>query len=163
MSGLKRWVLGGWLLVALTGLAAADQKNMMSVTVEQAAVRATPSFLGKIVASLAYGDRVAVVAEKQDWVEVALPQGGDGWLHSSALTTKVVVLQSGQNVSQSASSSEVALAGKGFNEQVETQYQDESHLDYTWVNRMEKIVFSPDVLVKFLAEGGITGDQGGGN
>ena len=45
-----------------------------------------------------------------------------GWIHQSALTSKQIVMNSGAAVSSSANSQEIALAGKGFNEDVERQY-----------------------------------------
>jgi len=146
------------LVISITAFA--DQ-NMMSVTVREAPVRATPSFLGRILTTLVYGDRVQVVSTRGDWVQVALPSGtGNGWLAASALTKKEIVLKSGGNVSQGASSSEVALAGKGFNEQVEQQYQSETKLDYSEVNRMEKDTIPANKLIAFLKAGGLEG-QGG--
>ena len=45
-------------------------------------------------------------------------------MSTSALQTKKIVLAAGsENVQQGASSGEVALAGKGFNEDVEQQYK----------------------------------------
>lgn len=81
-------------------------------------------------------------------------------MHSSELTEKQLALKAGSNVGQSASGSEVALAGKGFNEQVEQQYKSEKHIDYTWVDRMEKIAYPPERLVQFLEAGEL---HGGGN
>jgi len=145
------------LSLAFSVIAFADQ-NMMSVTVREAPVRATPSFLGRILTTLAYGDRVHVVSTRGDWVQVALPSGnGNGWLAASALTQKEIVLQSGGNVSQGASSSEVALAGKGFNEQVEQQYQKDTDLDYGEVDLMEKDTIPSDTLIAFLKAGGLEG------
>ena len=45
-------------------------------------------------------------------------------MHSSALTTKTIVLKAGaENVRTSATGGEIALAGKGFSEEVEKQYK----------------------------------------
>ncbi|MEW5818479.1 MAG: SH3 domain-containing protein, partial [Spirochaetota bacterium] len=87
---------------------------------------------------------------------------GDGWVHSSALTAKQIVLKAGdKDVQQSASSSEVALAGKGFNKEVEAEYKEKNNIDYTWIDQMEKIVFPPDKLLAFLSEGGLKPVEGG--
>ena len=49
------------LFITLTGFAVfAIEQKMMSIQVKKGAVRSSPSFLGKIVAQLKYGDRVAV-------------------------------------------------------------------------------------------------------
>ncbi len=133
----------------------------MSVTVKETQARATPRFLGKVLASLAYGDQVQVLETRGDWARISLPSGkGEGWVSLKALTGKRIVLKSGAEASQSASSGEVALAGKGFNADVEAQYRQEQKLDYTWVDRMEAAVVTPSDLSSFIAQGGLA-EQGG--
>ncbi|HUX21577.1 MAG TPA: SH3 domain-containing protein [Spirochaetia bacterium] len=156
---MRKFLIILCLLAATTGVAF-SQAKVMSVTVKEAPVRATPSFLGKIVADLSYGAQVEVVETQSGWVKVNLPSGqGTGWLHSSELTEQKLAVKSGSNVNQSASGSEVALAGKGFNKQVEDQYKSEKNLDYTWVDKMEKISYKPQQLVTFLEEGDLQGGQ----
>lgn len=160
MSSVKLPVICAIILFALTSVYAAD--NMMSVQVKETQVRATPTFLGTILAALAYGDRVNVLEESKGWAKVEIPGGkGTGWVNISALTEKRIVLKAGaEDVDKTASSSEVALAGKGFNEEVEAKYKEDTNLDYTWVDRMEQFVFPPDELVSFLLEGGLTPAEG---
>jgi uncharacterized protein YgiM (DUF1202 family) len=136
----------------------------MSVTVKQTQVREKPSFLGRILGVLAYGDRVTVLDQtNKAWVKVTGPDGKlTGWVSASALTTKKIELAAGsENVQQSASSGEVALAGKGFNETVEKEYKAEGKLDYTWVDKMEKITVSPEQLSAFITQGGLASPDGG--
>jgi len=142
------------LLLAAAVLVCA-QTRQMSVTIKEAQARGTPSHLGTIVGTLPYGARVAVLGEQAGWVRVALPSGGEGWLHSSALTEKRIVLQAGGSVQQSASSSEVALAGKGFNKELEDRYRTEKNIDYSWVDRMEKFPVSPEQVAAFYRDGGL--------
>jgi hypothetical protein len=133
----------------------------MSVQVRETQVRGTPSFLGKIIAVLSYGDQVEIVEEAKGWFKITVPATGDaGWVSGSALSEKRIVLKSGAgDVSSTASSSEVALAGKGFNEQVEAQYRSDTNLDYAWIDRMEDIAYPPDELIAFLAEGELRGAE----
>ncbi len=152
-----RWFVFG-LLVAAAAISF-GQARQMSVTVREAQARATPSALGTIVGVLPYGARVTVVAQQGAWMRVALPAGGQGWLHSSALTTKQVVLQAGGSVQQTASSSEVALAGKGFNKELEDQYRAEKKIDYSWVDRMEQFQVSTQQAAAFLREGGLRAQE----
>ena len=51
----------------------------MSVQVKKGDVRSTPSFLGKIVARLSYGDQVQVQGAKGPWMLVDLVDSGNGW------------------------------------------------------------------------------------
>ena len=55
----------------------------------------------------------------------------------------------------------MALAGKGFNESVEKEYKAEGNVDYTWVERMQQIVVSPDQLAAFINQGGLSSPEGG--
>ncbi len=150
----KRSILAVALaLAALACLGAAP----MSVIVKETQIRATPTYLGKILVVARYGDRLEVIEKQNGWAKVSLPSGkGQGWVNLSALSTKQVALKAGEAAATSgASSGEVALAGKGFNKEVEAQYRDETQLDYTWIDRMEGFRVSPEQIVAFLQAGGL--------
>jgi uncharacterized protein YgiM (DUF1202 family) len=149
------------LVLAATAAFAADPVQM-SVKVKETQVRAAASYVGKIVAVLAYGDRVTILEKQKDWARVSLPaKKAEGWVNLAALQDKAIVLKAGaENVEKSASSGEVALAGKGFNAEVEAKYRQDNSLDYTWVDRMEKFVVSPAQVSAFLAQGGLTVEGG---
>jgi len=159
-----RFLVAAALLLAAGAAFAADQ---MSVTVKQTQIRDKPSYLGKILGSLSYGDRITVLDQPagapKGWLKIAGPDGKlQGWVSSSALTTKKIELAAGsQNVEQGASSGEVALAGKGFNEAVEKQYRQDGKLDYTWVDRMAQITVSPEQISDFINQGGLSSPEGG--
>ncbi len=129
-----------------------------SVQVRTGQVRSQPSFLGRVVARLAYGDRVRVRGKKGSWTRITVPETHEeGWMHTSALTKKKIVFDPGaMDVKEEATSTELALAGKGFNQDVEgefkTRHQD---LDYAVIDRMEQIVISPEQIQEFLREGGL--------
>jgi uncharacterized protein YgiM (DUF1202 family) len=135
----------------------------MNVQVKESELRATPSFLGKITAKVVYGDRVTVMEKSGAWRKVSLKSGVQGWINSSALTTKKIILQAGQsNVQTGATQNELALAGKGFNNQVESSYMAQNQkLDYTWLNQMEKFKITPDQMTVFLAKGDVVPAEGG--
>jgi uncharacterized protein YgiM (DUF1202 family) len=159
---MRMRLLAAALLLVTAGAAFGAE---MSVTVKQTQVRDKPSFLGKILGTLSYGDRVTVLDQSNKaWVKVSGPDGKlQGWVSASALTTKKIELAAGsENVQQGASSGEVALAGKGFNETVEQEYKADGKLDYTWVDKMEKITVSPDQLSAFITQGGLAAPEGGG-
>jgi len=153
-----------FFLICATALAAfAAGKKMMSVQVNTGVVRVTPSFLGVIVTQLSYGDRVYVLEEKESWTRVGLsPNADKGWIHSSALTPKKIVMKAGtEDVEVGTSGEEIALAGKGFNEQVESEFRAEnSNLDFTWIDRMEKYVVSEKRMKRFLKEGELSCEGG---
>ena len=156
------------IVCLMLGSAAAFAANppQMSVIVKQTQVRATPSFLGKVLGVLAYGDKVTILDQpagaSKSWMKIGVPEKNlQGWVSASALTEKEVKLQAGsENVQQGASSGEVALAGKGFNEEVEKQYKADGKLDYTWVDRMETYNPTDSQVAAFLKQGGLNTSGG---
>lgn len=147
------------LYVAFTGFA--ESPKTMSVQVREGQLRSTPSYLAEIIARPAYGDRVEIIQDKGPWKKVA-NRGVQGWMHISALTVKNIVLKAGAaNVQTTATGSEIALAGKGFSEEVEKQYKKLNRsLNYAWVDRMEKFQVSPKQMQAFLKEGSVIPVEG---
>lgn len=153
-----------FLMICLNGFPAfaADQK-MMSIQVKKGEIRSTPSFLGTIVARLSYGDRVFVREERGPWTRVSLPGSNrEGWIHTSVLTSKKIVLNPGaKDVQTSATNDELALAGKGFNKQVENEFREKNpNINYAWIDRMEKFVVSQKRIKQFLKEGELSTEGG---
>ena len=137
----------------------------LSVQVKESEIRATPSFLGEIVARVMYGDRVEVMEKSGSWEKVSLEDAAiQGWMHESALTTKRIILQAGQtDVQTETSQDELALAGKGFNKQVEEEFMEQNKdLDYTWIDRMENFEVTPEMMETFLAKGEVIPSSEGG-
>jgi len=146
-----------FLLIFFNGFPAfAAEQKIMSIQVKKGEIRSTPSFLSNIVARLSYGDRVYVLEERGSWVRVGLQGNSNGgWIHASVLTSKKIVLNPGNaGVQTSASSDELALAGKGFSKQVENEFRGKNpNINYAWIDRMEKFVVSQKQIKQFLKEG----------
>lgn len=139
------------------------QNQNMSVQVQDGKLRADPSFLGKVVGSVMYGDQVTVVRQQTPWFYVSAKGGTlNGWIHQSALSEKEIVLRAGSaDVSKTASQREVALAGKGFNADVEKEFKSRNpKLSFEWVDRMEKFIVSDDDVRRFLREGALSPEGG---
>ncbi len=150
-------------LIAIVATAVAGGPVAMSVQVKSGQMRETPSFLGKLVAPLNYGDRVQVLEQQGDWSKITGPGGQAGWIHTSALTKKKIAMKAGdQNAQTGASGDELALAGKGFNSAVEADFKAKNpNVDFTWVDKMEKIKVAPESMQQFLKNGGIQPAEGG--
>jgi len=151
---MKKWILICCAALMATGAWAAKE---MSVQVRDGQLRNRASFLGTVVGTVAYGDRVTVNQTQAGWCEVSLA-GKTGWIHESALTPKKVVLASGTADArvQSVGSEEVALAGKGFSKEVEAEYKKQNqNVDYTWVDWMGQQTVSSERLVAFLKQGNL--------
>ncbi|MEI6564581.1 MAG: SH3 domain-containing protein [bacterium] len=151
-------VMGGVGLSAALTFAATT--TVMSVQINKADLRETPSYLGKVVTSLAYGDKVTIQSENGAWLQVSA-SGQSGWLHNSALTKKNIVMKSGAGAQTSASSGEMALAGKGFNSDVEAQFKNNhKEINFAPIDKMEKIKI-PIADIQEFAKAGKLHSAGG--
>ena len=126
----------------------------LSVQVKQAQLRSTPFFWGSVKAVLAYGDKVELIEDRGAWKMVAIRKS-KGWMHMSALTTNRIVLQAGKvDVKTGATSSELALAGKGFNAKVEAEFKRKNRdIDFTKVDKMEALAIKSAQMQTFLKQG----------
>ncbi len=130
----------------------------MSVQVRNCKVRKTPSQLAPVVTTVDYGARVTAGELTKGWYPVKTLDGKSGWLHESALTKKVIVMNSGTtDASTGVSSDEVAIAGKGFNEEVEQKLKKDGTYDFTWVDKMASFVVTDDQIRAFRAQGNLPG------
>lgn len=152
--------LGAVMLVCGLAWAAGD---MLSVQVKSGKLRSRPSFLGKVVGQMSYGQPVTLKEQKGSWVKIVGANGESGWLHESALSDEEITMKAGSEAVQvGASSEELALAGKGFNPTVENEYQKENpDLNYALIDRIETIVVTPEQAEAFLAAGQVEPNEGG--
>lgn len=159
----RRCLMACCLLFLCFSAAVSAAPTRMNVQVQNGQIRATPTFLGKVVVAVAYGASVEVLQSKGDWMQVKSAQGQVGWMHKSALTTKRVSMSSGSSTAKAgASSDELALAGKGFNADVEREFKAKNKsLNFAAVDRMEKITIPPTEMQAFLAAGAVKPAEGG--
>lgn len=140
------------LLLAATALAA----ETAQVITRENAIRSDARFFAPVKTTVRYNDTVTILAKKGDWVQVRF-KGTEGYLHKSALKGKSFGLGSlGSSNAGKASSDEVALAGKGFNPQVEASYRKgHPEVDFTVVDKVEKTQVTDRELEKFITTGGL--------
>lgn len=144
------------LVVGLFSISSALAADVY-VTVRESKLRSRPEFLASPVASVRYGDRLSVVKDSEPWMQVSYG-GKQGYVHSSAITTRKVVLSAskgaaGANVDQS----DVVLAGKGFSSEVEKQFAaTHSNLSFAAVDAMERVKISTAELDAFVKQGKLT-------
>jgi hypothetical protein len=135
----------------------------MSIQVRETQLRATPDYFGKIIGKAAYGDQVIIEDKKDGWQKVRLKKDGlTGWLNSSALSEKEIKMAAGaRNAREAASSSELQLAGKGFNPEVEKEFKNRNkEISFLWVDKMEQIRITEAEKQKFTRDGELTPDGG---
>ena len=106
-------------------------------------------FAGK-QGTLAMGDQVTVLQVNGNNAEVrsAANSSLSGWTSVSNLSARRIVASGA-----GASASEVALAGKGFNQDVENAYKADGKLNFADVDKTEAITVSQDALYKFVTDG----------
>lgn len=152
------------ILTSLISIASGAPTKEMTIQVNQTQLRSTPAYYGSVVATVNYADRLKILETKGVWVKASNPRNNaTGWVHISALTSKILAPKSGaKNAPTSVSTGELSAAEKGFTEQIEQDYrQKNKDIDFTWVDRMEKIKISPEQSASFLREGQINPAEGG--
>jgi uncharacterized protein YgiM (DUF1202 family) len=150
---MKRQIimLGLCLLVATAASAQLARGGTLYVTAKSVALKSSTGFFASTRGTLNYGARVTVLTVSGKWVQVqsAANTSVSGWTASANLTAKQIV--SGNT--GAASAREIALAGKGFNQEVEDAYKAQGTLNYADVDRTEEQTVSMTELEMFLDEG----------
>lgn len=139
----------------VVGLALILLAETVAVKVQSTNLRKDPKFYAEAVALLKAGESVERINTRDGWVQVRTSQGVVGWVHSSALEArKFSLLAMDKGLKTQATTAEVALAGKGFNKQVEESYRAKhGDLSFVWVDGMLKIKISPARVEEFLKQG----------
>ncbi|MDR0388540.1 MAG: hypothetical protein LBH73_00540 [Spirochaetaceae bacterium] len=155
---MKQLISMGILLLCLSGGLAAQALagKTVYVTVKTAQLKESTGFFARSRGSLQYGDVCTVLQERGRWVEIRSNTNRNlhGWIAAANVSTRRVVSSS---TSASASADELALAGKGFSEEVERSYRTEGDLNYDAIDRMEQSVVSTNDLRNFVVEGHLAG------
>jgi uncharacterized protein YgiM (DUF1202 family) len=125
------------------------------VKVQTTYVRKEPKFYSPPVATLSAGESVTQISSQAGWFKVRTSKGVEGWIHSQAVQAgKFAVAAMDKSLKTSATAGEVALAGKGFNKQVEDEYKSRNMgMSFGEVDRMLGIKVTPDELRRFLMDG----------
>lgn len=122
------------------------------VNSSKATLKASTDFFGKKIGTVSYGEKLFVVEEDAKWTKV-IPESNpklQGWIGNANITSKKILSK------DKISSSEIALAGKGFTKSGKSFNVDTDDLNYAAVLRFENIVISKDELRRFTSEGRLT-------
>ncbi len=149
--------------VALALVLLAAAADVVVVKVQSSAIRQAPQFFAPVVATVKAGDQLTKVSESNGWLQVKTAAGASGWIHSGAVEKpKVKLLASSSAMKTQATSSEVALAGKGFNKQVEESYRAKhAELNFAAVDRLLLVKATPAQVEDFLKRGKLNPFGGG--
>jgi aconitase A len=120
------------------------------VSAKKADIKSSTGFFAGTKGSLELGAEVSVLSINGKWAEVRSVTNTSlsGWMTASNLSARRIVASG-----TTASASEVALAAKGFSQEVENAYKTEGNLNYADVDKTEAITVSQDDLYKFVTEG----------
>ena len=153
------------ILFILIFIAAVAFAKEMTVQVNKTQLRSTPAYYGSVVSSVSYADRLTIIDTKGSWVKASSKKNKNisGWVHISALTTQILKPKSGSTYAPtSVSTGELSAAEKGFTEQIEKEYRKKNkNIDFTWVDRMEKLKITPQQSASFLKDGQVEPSEGG--
>ena len=144
------------LLMAVTVSAQVRQGQTAWVSARTVTLKSSTGFFASNTGTVAYGDEVSILqVSGSNWAQVRLGSVS-GWMSTGNLSTKRIAATGSTS---SASASEVAMAGKGFSQEVENVYKSEGNLNYADVDRTESITIAERDLYQFVVDGHLA--QGG--
>jgi uncharacterized protein YgiM (DUF1202 family) len=122
---MKRFIMFIYISMTIISLTAAQSLagKTMYVTAKTVDLKSSTAFFSDVKGTLEYGDQVVVLQEYGKWAEVKAveKQNISGWIAILSLTNKRI-LPTG-SASTTASANELALAGKGFNQEIEDSFR----------------------------------------
>jgi uncharacterized protein YgiM (DUF1202 family) len=137
--------------LCVTGLYAQKVGDTLYVNVNSANLKSSTGFFASTTGKVAYGNDVRVLAINGKWTQVRTASNVTGWIAGSSLTTKRI---STQGNTANASAQEIALAGKGFSPEVESEYKKNGeNVNYDAVDKMENADIPEMDLLAFIDEG----------
>jgi hypothetical protein len=139
-------------LVAVSAIQAqAIRGGTMYVAVKTLELKSSTGFFASARGTLAYGATVTVLQINGKWAEVrsAANSSVSGWTAVLNLSAKRIV----SGATSGATASEVALAGKGFNQEIENAYKAQGSLNYADVDRTEAQRVTKKELQDFIVAG----------
>jgi len=151
---MKRLLLILILALFAAGIAAAQiqKDSALYVSVKSVELKSSAGLFSSTKGTLVLGDQVKVIQVNGNNVEVQSVKNSNltGWTSLSNFSTRQIVA----GTSSTATAKEVALAGKGFNQEVEKSYKDQQkNLNFADVDKVEAITISEAELKQFMEEG----------
>jgi hypothetical protein len=150
---MKKNLIVVCLVFFVAGFAAAQigPGRTLYVSVKTVDLKSSTGLIAGTVTTLNYGDEVTVKQVNGKFVEVksAADPSLSGWTASANFSTKKII--SGNTSTMSAK--EFALAGKGFNQDVENSYSTQGQINFTDVDKIETITVDDSTLTRFIEEG----------
>ena len=149
---MKKIIFIVLLILSAASLFAQKVGDTNYINVKTADLKSSTGFFASTTGTVKYGDEVKILALEGNYAQVRTTAGNKtGWIPKASLTSKRIAAQ---GTSASASAHEIALAGKGFSPEIESEYKKgETQANYPAVDEMEKLVISVRDLLAFIEEG----------
>lgn len=140
------------MLIFVAGVVLAET---VTVITKDNAIREYAKFFAPVKASVRYNDRLEVLSTQGDWYKVRYG-ASVGYIHKSAVEKRVASAASYPGKRSSVSESEAALAGKGFNPQVEASYKRQHpEMKFYLVDNIEHYSLPEREVALFITSGGL--------
>jgi len=158
---MKKVIFVLCLILFIAGITAAQTVGQtLYVSVKNLPLKSSTGWFARTNGTLEYGAQVTVLRIDGRFIEVrsAANSTVSGWTAFANFSTRQVV----SGTSSTATQREVALAGKGFNQEVEQSYKTGNRqLNFADVDRIEQTIsVDEEELLQFLQEGRLSlGDK----
>ena len=152
---MRRTLLVSALIVTSLVVVAFDAGDPLFVQVRETELRATPGFLSQIEQRLEFGEEVSYLDERSGWMQVTVvSSGATGWIHATAVkeNRSTQIQLEGERTTRTVTSREVALAGRGFSENLEDEYGNQKALDFSRVDELEAASVDPTEIIGFVQD-----------
>jgi hypothetical protein len=125
-----------------------------TVQVKEIEIKSSPDYMSKPIGKLTYGAKVEISGTEGNWYRITTPPG---YIPKNVVGRSAKSIDASKGYAASGvTHDETALAGKGFNPQVEGQYKKSSAslaAAYSQVDRVERMTVSDSALRSFIAKG----------
>lgn len=140
-------------LIVSAGTASAEP---VWIQVRESIVRSKPQYYATGVLPVRYGERVEKLSESAGWARVSV-KNVEGYLPMSSVSLDRIVLRARELTTVSADTSDVVLAGKGFNQEVEKEYRGgDPSARFDLVDKVEREArVSSAEVAQFRTSGGL--------
>ncbi len=123
--GTNAWISSQYIQAGNNQEKKQETNNNGTITASSLNVREKPSLNGNIIGSVAQGDNFRILKEENNWTNIELPNGTNGWVaswyvnknqssstesKSSSSVKNVTILHNGSNIRQSATTNATIVA-----------------------------------------------------
>lgn len=128
--------------------------DTLKVITKENVIRKENRFFSPVLCHVRYGDIMEYLEKEGDWYRVRFKKM-EGWIHKTVVEKRKMGL-GGILGGKGARHEEVALAGKGFNPDIERSYRNKHpEARYHLVDRIEGIKVSEGEVKSFIKAGGL--------